>query len=60
MGGEGHDHEVEYKQTYDPNRWMAVCKCGWTTVTTGPQAEERIRKRLCPFDKQHRQRRPEV
>lgn len=32
----------EAKPTYDPNRWTAVCACGWSTVSTGPQAQRRV------------------
>jgi hypothetical protein len=34
----------EVTPTYDPNKWMATCQCGWTTTSTGPQAEDRVRK----------------
>lgn len=36
--------------TYNPNKWMAECeRCLWTTVSTGPKAEGRVRKQA----KQH-------
>lgn len=36
---------MEFGQTYDENRWIVTCGCGWMSASTGPKASERIWKR---------------